>query len=39
MTTSRIWICIAAITLVAAVGTGHRVETVVKPLPVGVMFR
>lgn len=39
MTTSRIWICIAAITLVAAFGTGHRVETVVKPLPVGVMFR
>jgi hypothetical protein len=37
--TSRIWICIAAITLVAAVGTGHRVETVVKPLPVGVMFK
>lgn len=39
MTTSRIWICIAAITLAAAVGTGHRVETVVKPLPVGVPFR
>lgn len=39
MTTSRIWICIAAITLVAAVGTGHRVETVVKPLPKGMMFR
>jgi hypothetical protein len=37
--TNRIWICIAAITLVAAVGTGHRVETVVKPLPVGVLFK
>lgn len=37
--TSRIWICIAAITLVAAVGTGHRVETVVKPLPQETPFK
>jgi hypothetical protein len=39
MTTSRIWICIAAITLVAAVGTGHRVETVVKPVNLQELFR
>ena len=37
--TARIWICIAAITLVAAVGTGHRVEAVVKPLPQETPFK
>jgi hypothetical protein len=37
--TSRIWICIAAITLVVAVGTGHRVETAVKPLPQETPFK
>lgn len=31
--TSQIWICIAFLTLVAAVGTSHKVETVVKPVP------
>lgn len=30
---NRLWVCIAAITLVAAVGTSHKVETVVKPVP------
>lgn len=39
MTTSRIWICIAAITLVAAVGTEHRVESVVKPVNMQEVFR
>jgi hypothetical protein len=30
---NRLRVCIAAITLVAAIGTGHKVETVVKPVP------
>ena len=36
---SRIWICIAAIILVTAVGTGHKVETVVKPVNMQEVFR
>ena len=39
MSASRIWICIAVLTLAAAVGTGHRVETVVKPLPQETPFK
>jgi hypothetical protein len=33
MSASRIWICIAAITLVAAISTGHKGGEVVKPAP------
>lgn len=39
MSASRIWIVIAAITLVAAVGTGHKVETVVKSANLQELFR
>lgn len=39
MSATQIWICIAAVTLVAAVGTGHRVETVVKPVNMQEVFR
>jgi hypothetical protein len=39
MSASRIWICIAAITLVTAVGTGHKVETVMKPANSQELFR
>jgi hypothetical protein len=39
MSASRIWICIAALTLIAAVGTGHKFEAVVKPLPQGELFK
>jgi hypothetical protein len=39
MSPSRIWICIAAITLVTAVGTGHRIETAVKPVNLQEVFR
>lgn len=39
MSASRIWICIAAITLVAAVGTSHKVERVVKSVNLQEVFR
>ena len=39
MSASRIWICIAAITLVAAVSTGHKVEPVLKPANMQELFR
>lgn len=37
--TSRVWICIAFLTLVAAVGTSHKVERVVKPVNMQEVFR
>lgn len=37
--TSRVWICIAFLTLVTAIGTSHKVETVVKPVNMQEVFR
>jgi hypothetical protein len=39
MSAARIWICIAVITLVTAVGTGHRVEKALKPVNLQEVFR
>ncbi|SEU12036.1 hypothetical protein SAMN05216197_1689 [Pseudomonas graminis] len=39
MSASRIWICIAVITLVTAVGTGRKVDTAVKPANLQELFR
>lgn len=39
MNASHIWMCIAAISLVAAMGSGHKVETVVKPANLQELFR
>lgn len=39
MNASRIWICIAALTLIFAVGTSHKVETAVKPANLQELFR
>jgi hypothetical protein len=33
MSASRIWICLAAIILVAAISTAHKGEEVVNPAP------
>lgn len=37
--TSRVWICIAFLTLVVAVGNSHKVERVVKPVNMHEVFR
>ncbi len=36
---AKLWLLIAALTLVAAVGAWNKVDTATKPLPGGVLFR